>query len=509
MRNFSAFSTIAIGLVLLLATPAAAVKVTNVTTDTLIFFENFETSPNGVSTGNYPDTSGDYDPDNGAYPGDWSITEPDLTGPVTNWQDVQVTNSTTTPDPGPFEGNNYGRFARTESTPTSDAVFGTPVTTGQTVRVDLMYTLSDGFTSSSAGFLLIGDSNESSDQRLTTNTFTPGGNVRNHDSTGHTGSGLSYDTSQWNHLVLEYTVGETGDALIDDVLVEDANIFTLTINGVSTTLAMREQGTTITSVTALRMQGHSFGFTQLMVDAVPDVPELVINRSDGSMRLQNNNVNSINGMLGYQIRSIEAEALDQSGWTPITGNYDDSGNGLIDSDNNWTILSDAGDYTDLAEAELLAGDGGNLLTDADFDLGSSAWIKNANEDVTLQFLTSDGKVYDGVVTFVGGPNNAPYDRSDLNFDGQVDENDWPIYVAGLLGDFSDISLAQGYQQGDLNYDGVNDADDLDLFIKDFENAMGAGSFQAMLASIPEPSSAALCLLAVAGLFWRRGSRLSS
>jgi len=258
-----------------LAAPAAAIMITNVSTDTVVFYEDFETSPNGVSTGNYPDTSGDYDPDNGSHPGDWNITEPDLTGPVTNWQDVQVTNSTTSPDPGPFEGNNYGRFARTESTPLSLAIFDTPVTTGQTVRVDLMYALSDGFTSSSAGFLLVGDSNESTDLSLTTTTFTPGGAVRNHDSTGQGGSGLSYNTSQWNHLVLEYTVGETGDAMIDDVLVEDANIFTLTINGVSTTLPMREQGTTITSVTALRMQGHSTGSTQLMVDA-PEPTTLVL-----------------------------------------------------------------------------------------------------------------------------------------------------------------------------------------------------------------------------------------
>ena len=53
---------LAVGVGVLLVAASASANVVNVTTGTTLFYDDFETSPNGVSTVAYPDSSGDYNP---------------------------------------------------------------------------------------------------------------------------------------------------------------------------------------------------------------------------------------------------------------------------------------------------------------------------------------------------------------------------------------------------------------------------------------------------------------
>ena len=101
---------------------------------------------------------------------------------------------------------------------------------------------------------------------------------------------------------------------------------------------------------------------------------------------------------------------------------------------------------------------------------------------------------------------------DLDFDGDVDENDWPIYRNGFGQDMSGLSIAEAYLLGDLDGDFDNDPIDFGLFKTAFDNDQGVGAFAAMLVSVPEPTSIALLvfggLLLLPANRWRRTTNLS-
>ena len=58
-----------------------------------------------------------------------------------------------------------------------------------------------------------------------------------------------------------------------------------------------------------------------------------------------------------------------------------------------------------------------------------------------------------------------------------------------------LSPIERYDLGDLDGDGENSFDDFAAFKELYEAANGQGSFAAMLAGVPEPSSTALAIIA--------------
>jgi hypothetical protein len=195
-----------------------------------------------------------------------------------------------------------------------------------------------------------------------------------------------------------------------------------------------------------------------------------------------------------------AGSLIPGNWNSITENYDQApGDGSVDADGSWTILSST--PFNLKEALDGAGDGGLLTMGQAIDLGE-IWKKSRYEDVTLQVKLAEGQTININPTFTGG---AAYSRSDLNADGLVDPDDWAIMYPNLLTDISALSPVDRALAGDINGDGVMNVQDFILFKADFDLAQGAGSFDAMLARVPEPATVVLVAsgLAIVGCFRRR------
>jgi hypothetical protein len=102
-------------------------------------------------------------------------------------------------------------------------------------------------------------------------------------------------------------------------------------------------------------------------------------------------------------------------------------------------------------------------------------------------------------------------EGDLNGDRALDLADFAIYISYMHTNLNTLSAEQAYARGDLNGDFTNDAQDFFLFRAAYNETNGSGSFEAALASVPEPVPVTGQTLAAAifvGAIWRRrGSRL--
>jgi len=87
--------------------------------------------------------------------------------------------------------------------------------------------------------------------------------------------------------------------------------------------------------------------------------------------------------------------------------------------------------------------------------------------------------------------------ADVNFDSQLDEQDWLQFIAGAETDLSGLTPIEAYAAGDLDGDGRNSLSDFGLFYDAFVAAHGTAGFAALLAPVPEPTTMVLLLLAVA------------
>lgn len=240
--------------------------------------------------------------------------------------------------------------------------------------------------------------------------------------------------------------------------------------------------------------------------APPPTAVLTVDRDTGAMSIVNNTGSDI-GLQGYSITSA-TESLRPDEWYSITGNTDMGGTGGVDSNDNWTRLTAADAHGDLSEYQF-GGDGATLSNSSSIDLGPfgggppGPWIKNYKEDLVFEYSLTTGETVKGEVVFSGN-GGEPFPLADLNFDKDINAQDWLLFVAGLHTDLSGLSIAEAYPKGDLTGDLLNNYDDFQAFEAAYNAANGSGSFNAMLASIPEPSS--LMLLGVASLFtlcWRR------
>jgi len=224
-------------------------------------------------------------------------------------------------------------------------------------------------------------------------------------------------------------------------------------------------------------------------DAAPSIVNLNINRDDGAITFRNDSPSAIS-FAGLGMTS-DAGAFNPANWSSVTGNYDSGGNSSV-SGNEWNVF--AAENDDLSEGTLGSG---TLAAGASVDLGTGAWVQSPNEDVNFVYLdAASGDIVSVFVNYSGTTLEDPIEIGDLNFDGAIDELDWPTYRDGYREDLSALSQAQAYQMGDLNGDGVNNAVDFGIFKTAYETNNPGASFAALVAgaSVPEPTTLAMLMM---------------
>ncbi|HEX6960582.1 MAG TPA: PQQ-dependent sugar dehydrogenase [Lacipirellula sp.] len=240
-------------------------------------------------------------------------------------------------------------------------------------------------------------------------------------------------------------------------------------------------------------QGELFRITPVGVSVVVD-------RDTGAITLRNDS----GAAVSFTSLSINSSfgAIDAADLTPITGNYDSAGSGAIDNNNPWTITSPPGSHTTFSEQTT--GDAGSIANGQQISLSmAGAWIPSPNEDLSITLMNGASIIAAGVA--YTGNGGQPFQRSDLDFDGAVDADDWAVFTTHSYTSLAGLSGAQSYGRGDLDGDQDNDFADFRLFKADFNAANGLGAFEALTGIVPEPSAATLAFaaLATATIFKRK------
>jgi len=123
--------------------------------------------------------------------------------------------------------------------------------------------------------------------------------------------------------------------------------------------------------------------------------------------------------------------------------------------------------------------------------GTDGW---STEPSRVYFGGDDGSTFKDLQVTVSTPSMR---LGDFNSDGNITSADWAILRNNQLANLSGKTFSEAYFLGDVTADLANNHADFVLFKDLFDAANGVGSFEAMIASIPEPSS--IALVALAGL----------
>jgi len=208
-----------------------------------------------------------------------------------------------------------------------------------------------------------------------------------------------------------------------------------------------------------------------------DLIMLEVDRDNGVMTLRNTSGTAINGIESYSIASAGG-GLNPANWTPIAGGTNTSSSAELMQTFGVPINLTSGESIPLSNA-------------------SGAWLKSPQEDLTMVLNLTGGVARTVDVSFIDN-GGARYMQGDFNFDNAITVADYQHLVGLAETDLSGLSLVEAYRQGDLDGDNENNIRDFVAF-KDLYNAAngGAGAFEAMLAAIPEPSTALLVGVALA------------
>lgn len=226
------------------------------------------------------------------------------------------------------------------------------------------------------------------------------------------------------------------------------------------------------------------------VGLVASTITMTVNRATGDVSLSSSS--PLANVVGYSISS-SAGSLEAAGWTPVTGNYDSSGSGLVDPDDAWAILSTDPSDTTLLSEEMQSGtpgDGGTIGTTA-ANLGS-VWNRSPFEDLFATVVVDEGGTSMMLAADVVYTGTGPA-LGDLDGDGDLDASDWTLFKSGQGAVDNSLTAVAAYQMGDLNGDYDHDLSDFDLFAEAYDAANGTGAFAAMVQGVPEPGALALAL----------------
>ncbi|HEY3391853.1 MAG TPA: LamG-like jellyroll fold domain-containing protein, partial [Lacipirellulaceae bacterium] len=233
--------------------------------------------------------------------------------------------------------------------------------------------------------------------------------------------------------------------------------------------------------------------------------KVTVNRDTGEISFANLSAEALD-IRGYTLTSARG-AIDPGQLTPVTGRLDapPSGNGTIDPAHAWQITSAPGD--DIQFGESSTGGATTLSPGEQFTLSpADGWIQSIYEDFQLSILLANGTQLPGMVVEYTGNGGEPFARSDLNFNGELDPGDWPLFRVNHLASFAGLSAAESYRLGDLDADSDNDFVDFRLFQADYIAANGEAAFAALF-NVPEPTAGALVGICAACFLAARRKRV--
>jgi hypothetical protein len=114
-------------------------------------------------------------------------------------------------------------------------------------------------------------------------------------------------------------------------------------------------------------------------------------------------------------------------------------------------------------------------------------------------LLADGTIVNAQVSYTGN-DGAAFASGDLDFDGDIDSNDFVVLASQLHTDLTGLSQAEAYGAGDLTGDGASNYADFAAFKTTYISLHGEEAFASLLLSVPEPTTVFLSVLGVCGAF---------
>ncbi len=198
---------------------------------------------------------------------------------------------------------------------------------------------------------------------------------------------------------------------------------------------------------------------------------------DGEFLIWSEGPGSFN-LSGYTLTS-PSQNLITGNWLSITNFYDANSGGLVDSDDNWSIISQTS--ADLSEGEF-NGNGGLLQPNLPISLGN-IWPLTAPRSLTLTAIDGNVAAHSVDVAFI-----TP---GDYDADEDVDLDDYAIWRAN----FGSVSAGL-FTVGDGNADGFVDAADYTVWRDNLSGpSSGAASLSLLVPyAVPEPTSTVLLAL---------------
>jgi hypothetical protein len=94
---------------------------------------------------------------------------------------------------------------------------------------------------------------------------------------------------------------------------------------------------------------------------------------------------------------------------------------------------------------------------------------------------------------------APIVLGDLNFDSEIDAEDYTLFLAGNYTDLSGLDSDTAYRRGDLDHDLDNDFNDFRIFKQQYIAANGAQAWADLAARVPEPTGLVLAAIIIAAV----------
>jgi hypothetical protein len=218
-----------------------------------------------------------------------------------------------------------------------------------------------------------------------------------------------------------------------------------------------------------------------------------LDRMTGTLTLNNPTTQNLQ-IKSYRIESPTTGALNATTWSRIS-----SGNP------SWTTTMPA-DPPNTPFTNVLSEDGGGSTVTVASGGGShsfgNVWNKSPFDHVLVYLTLAD----DSLAVLAAHYAGPAIVNGDLDANGVINLSDFQTLLNNLHVPLPtpQLSRVETYRRGELTNDNVINFSDWVAFRAAYNAANGAGSFEALLAQIPEPSSLAmLCVAGAGALIYRR------